>query len=164
MIAMVESWNCGAKNEVEREYCVSCSSILRKPHKGIPPGLGHRGMVLRLLSGLAKALAQSLILLALAIALTVSVVGLYDFITGHRMLAGIGLTMTAIGCVISFASAMTLNRIPKAIVLAKHPMLSTIFTPYWGRMKSGSTIGEANLSIALLTTGLSMFIIGLFLL
>ena len=121
-------------------------------------------MAIRLLSGVARAFAQSLILLALAFALTLSVVGLYDLIMEHRMFAGIGLILTAIGCVLSFSSAMTLNRIPKAIALAKHPMLSTIFTPYWGSMKSGSAIVEVNLSIALLITGLSMFIVGLFLL
>ena len=161
---MVECWNCGAENEADIGYCVSCASPLIKPHRGLPPGLGHRGMAIRLLSGLAKAFAQSLMLLALAFALTLSIVGLYDLLTGHRMLAGIGIILTAIGCVLSFASAMALNRIPKAIALAKHPMLSTIFTPYWGSMKSGSTIGEVNISIALLITGLSMFIVGMFLL
>lgn len=80
------------------------------------------------------------------------------------MLAGIGLAMTAIGCALLFASALTLNRTGKAFVLARYPMPSVMSMPYWGSTKSGSAIGEVNLSIALLMTGLCMLFIGLFLL
>lgn len=160
----MECRRCGAENASGEGYCRSCASPLADPHKRGRLGVDQSGPAVRLLSGLAKAFAKSLILLALLILSTTAIVGLYDYVAGHRMLAGLGLTLTGVGCVLAFASALTLSRIPKAIAIVKYPMLSTGFTPLWKSMRFGSPRGEANLSITLMIAGLGMFIAGLLLL
>jgi len=93
----LKCWNCGAENDGRIEFCGSCAAPMGDPRNGEPSGpIGFKKLK-RLLYGLIKVTAMSLISALFAICLLAGMVWVYDTLLGNRILAGIGMILAFSG-------------------------------------------------------------------
>ena len=156
-------WRCGAENDASDDYCTSCASPLADPRNGSRHGRDRGEITIIALRNIARALVKSLVLSGILIGLIAAIVGIIDIMAGRRLLTGFGIVLAAAGVVLALSSVTAISRTRERIDLAMRPMMRNTFTLLWGHWKSGPSKHKDNLSLVLIMTGLTVFIVGLFL-
>ena len=175
-LAAKKCWRCGATNRPQDVYCRSCATNLRDTRDGEPLDLGSQSTLSRLLKGLGKVIARSILMALLFTAIIASLVGVIDLLAGNRLLAGIGFILAAAGLCIAgmsgfgmlpiggrtMASFRTSRGGSKwSIRRARYDPIT--FLQFWRATRSHPFRRDETRSVSLFISGAIMFLAGLFL-
>ncbi len=100
-------WSCGAENERDRTYCVSCVRPLRDPRESQKAETPMSVLGPRLGWAMAGTLIYSALLLLGLMAATIGIVWLLDVWAGRDPLVGIGKVLAFVGAITAFTSVFT---------------------------------------------------------
>lgn len=169
----MKCWNCGAENAPESQWCTSCMSWMTDTRDGENIKLASRESLTHLSCNIAKIVLLSALLALVVICIMTLVVGIYDLLTGHRMLAGIGEILWFAGFVLAFSPFLVGSRDSKRMVVytyspkrTRRPygvFYKTIVIPLTQSMRLDSSVAKGRHSFIQFAAGIIVFGVGMYL-
>ncbi len=121
----VKCWRCGAENDSENQWCISCATLMTDTRDGEEIDLTAPGSLTNLLRNIGKMILRSSVLALVVMGVIAAVVGIYDIIVAQRILVGIGDILFWTGIFLTFSSFFSGRMDPKSMVLTGYRPVRT---------------------------------------